>query len=68
MPAVFTTSLIRHRERSGARHFPQVRAHASHAYARDHWYGVSTTAEFKKAAQSVTGKDLNPFWKLHRIR
>ncbi|MGW1610014.1 M1 family metallopeptidase [Streptomyces sp. NPDC002285] len=37
-------------------------------YARDHWYGVSTTAEFKKAAQSVTGEDLNPFWKLHRIR
>ncbi|MFD0004445.1 M1 family metallopeptidase [Streptomyces sp. NPDC127178] len=37
-------------------------------YARDHWYGVSTTAEFKKAAQSVSGKDLNPFWKLHRIR
>ncbi|MEJ8672478.1 M1 family metallopeptidase [Streptomyces sp. MS1.AVA.1] len=37
-------------------------------YARDHWYGVSSTAEFKKAAQSVTGKDLNPFWKLHRIR
>ncbi|MFF5481935.1 M1 family metallopeptidase [Streptomyces sp. NPDC012935] len=37
-------------------------------YARDHWYGVSTTAEFKEAAQAVTGKDLNPFWKLHRIR
>jgi hypothetical protein len=37
-------------------------------YARDHWYGVSTTAEFKKAAQSMTGKDLNPFWMQHRIR
>ncbi|MCF1592702.1 M1 family metallopeptidase [Streptomyces muensis] len=37
-------------------------------YARDHWYGVSTTAAFKKAAQSVTNKDLGPFWKQHRIR
>jgi hypothetical protein len=37
-------------------------------YARDHWYGVSTTADFKKAAQSVTDKDLGPFWKRHRIR
>ncbi|MFJ8630734.1 M1 family metallopeptidase [Streptomyces sp. NPDC093568] len=38
------------------------------AYAHDHWYGVSTTADFKKAAQSVTEKDLGPFWKQHRIR
>ncbi|MER5939477.1 M1 family metallopeptidase [Streptomyces sp. NPDC001928] len=37
-------------------------------YAHDHWYGVSTTADFKKAAQSVTTKDLGPFWKRHRIR
>ncbi|WP_105968647.1 M1 family metallopeptidase [Streptomyces geranii] len=37
-------------------------------YAHDHWYGVSTTADFKKAAQSVTAKDLTPFWKRHRIR
>ncbi len=37
-------------------------------YAADHWYGVSTTAAFKQAAQSVTGKDLGPFWKRHRIR
>ncbi|MFI0813740.1 M1 family metallopeptidase [Streptomyces echinatus] len=37
-------------------------------YAHDHWYGVSTTADFKKAAQSVTDKDLDPFWKKHRIR
>ena len=37
-------------------------------YAHDHWYGVSTTADFKKAAQSVTDKDLGPFWKQHRIR
>ncbi|WP_329269856.1 M1 family metallopeptidase [Streptomyces sp. NBC_01451] len=37
-------------------------------YAHDHWYGVSTTADFKKAAQSVTDKDLGPFWRQHRIR
>ncbi|MFC5220233.1 M1 family metallopeptidase [Streptomyces coerulescens] len=37
-------------------------------YARDHWYGVSTTAAFKKAAQSMTDQDLKPFWKQHRIR
>ena len=37
-------------------------------YARDHWYGLSTTAAFKKAAQSVTDKDLGPFWEKYRIR
>ncbi|MFJ4645461.1 hypothetical protein ACIP6Q_18235 [Streptomyces bobili] len=37
-------------------------------YARDHWYGVSGTAAFKKAAQSVTDQDLGPFWETHRIR
>ncbi|MFI6275010.1 M1 family metallopeptidase [Streptomyces sp. NPDC050988] len=37
-------------------------------YARDHWYGLSTTADFKKAAQSVTDKDLGPFWERYRIR
>ncbi|TRO59795.1 M1 family metallopeptidase [Streptomyces sp. IB201691-2A2] len=37
-------------------------------YARDHWYGLSTTADFKKAAQSVTDKDLGPFWTKYRIR
>ncbi|KUN29985.1 metallopeptidase [Streptomyces antibioticus] len=37
-------------------------------YAHDHWYGVSTTADFKKAAQSVTDKDLTAFWRKHRIR
>lgn len=37
-------------------------------YAHDHWYGVSTTADFKKAAQSVTDRDLGPFWRQHRIR
>ncbi|MFJ1808245.1 MULTISPECIES: M1 family metallopeptidase [unclassified Streptomyces] len=37
-------------------------------YAKDHWYGVSTTADFKKAAQSMTDEDLGPFWETHRIR
>ncbi|QQM38824.1 M1 family metallopeptidase [Streptomyces liliifuscus] len=37
-------------------------------YARDHWYGLSTTADFKKAAQSVTNRDLGPFWTKYRIR
>ncbi|MFI2410620.1 M1 family metallopeptidase [Streptomyces sp. NPDC018947] len=37
-------------------------------YARDHWYGVSTTAGFKRAAQSLTDQDLGPFWETHRIR
>jgi aminopeptidase N len=43
-------------------------AHLLKQYARTHWYGVSTTADFKKAAQSVTDKDLAPFWKQYRIR
>jgi hypothetical protein len=37
-------------------------------YARDHWYGVSTTQDFKRAAQSMTREDLGPFWETHRIR
>ncbi|WP_037681658.1 M1 family metallopeptidase [Streptomyces griseus] len=37
-------------------------------YARDHWYGVSTTADFKRAAQNATSKDLTRFWQEHRIR
>lgn len=37
-------------------------------YARDHWYGLSTTVDFKKAAQSMTDKDLGPFWERYRIR
>ncbi|UJV46030.1 M1 family metallopeptidase [Streptomyces sp. AMCC400023] len=37
-------------------------------YVRDHWYGVSTTAAFKKAAQAATDEDLGPFWEAHRIR
>ncbi|MFC8714458.1 M1 family aminopeptidase [Streptomyces sp. NPDC057197] len=36
-------------------------------YAAAHWYGVSTTAEFKAAAQAATGTDLTSFWSRHRI-
>ncbi|ARP73674.1 peptidase [Streptomyces pluripotens] len=36
-------------------------------YAAAHWYGVSTTAEFKAAAQAATSTDLTSFWNLHRI-
>ncbi|MFB7596778.1 hypothetical protein [Streptomyces sp. NPDC056160] len=34
-------------------------------YAHDHWYGVSATADFKKAAQSVTDHGLDAFWAKH---
>ncbi|WP_330334331.1 M1 family metallopeptidase [Streptomyces sp. NBC_00536] len=37
-------------------------------YVRDHWLGVSTTEDFKRAAQAATTKDLGPFWTEHRIR
>ncbi|MFE9452119.1 M1 family aminopeptidase [Streptomyces sp. NPDC006739] len=36
-------------------------------YAGSHWYGVSTTAEFKAAAQAATSTDLTSFWTSHRI-
>ncbi|KOV17655.1 metallopeptidase [Streptomyces sp. XY431] len=36
-------------------------------YARAHWYGVSTTAAFKAAAQGLSPVDLAPFWREHRI-
>ncbi|MFI5863755.1 M1 family metallopeptidase [Streptomyces sp. NPDC051546] len=36
-------------------------------YVRDHWQGVSTTADFKRAAQAATPQDLTPFWTEHRI-
>ncbi|MFI9061999.1 M1 family aminopeptidase [Streptomyces sp. NPDC053429] len=36
-------------------------------YATSHWYGVSTTAEFKAAAQAATTTDLTSFWTQHRI-
>ncbi|GGL07908.1 hypothetical protein Sme01_67610 [Sphaerisporangium melleum] len=37
------------------------------AYAAAHWYGISTTAEFKAAAQAATSVDLSSFWTTHRI-
>jgi hypothetical protein len=37
------------------------------AYAQSHWYGISTTAEFKAAAQAATAVDLSSFWASHRI-
>ncbi|MEW9336554.1 M1 family metallopeptidase [Streptomyces tanashiensis] len=36
-------------------------------HVRDHWLGVATTADFKRAAQAATAKDLGPFWTEHRI-
>ncbi|MFF4352939.1 M1 family aminopeptidase [Streptomyces sp. NPDC001530] len=36
-------------------------------YATSHWYGVSTTSEFKAAAQAATSTDLTSFWTQHRI-
>jgi hypothetical protein len=39
----------------------------THDYAQSHWYGVSTTAEFKAAAQALTTTDLTSFWTRHRI-
>lgn len=36
-------------------------------YAQQHWYGVSTTAEFKAAAEAAAGRDLSTFWQQHRI-
>jgi hypothetical protein len=39
----------------------------THDYAASHWYGVSTTAEFKAAAQALTSTDLTSFWSQHRI-
>ncbi|MER0244072.1 M1 family metallopeptidase [Streptomyces sp. HSW2009] len=37
-------------------------------YVRDHWHGVSTTADFKRAAQAATDQDLTAFWKEYRVR
>ncbi|MER7761131.1 M1 family metallopeptidase [Streptomyces sp. NPDC097619] len=36
-------------------------------YARNHWYGVSTTGAFQRAAQAATRTDLTAFWREHRI-
>jgi hypothetical protein len=37
-------------------------------YAQDHWYGVSPTADFKKAAQALSDVGLGAFWGSHRMR
>ncbi|WP_307806598.1 M1 family metallopeptidase [Streptomyces sp. FH025] len=46
---------------------PETMATLLHDYARAHWYGVSTTADFKAAAQAAASVDLAPFWREHRI-
>ncbi|MFI6595066.1 M1 family metallopeptidase [Nonomuraea sp. NPDC050536] len=38
-----------------------------HDYAASHWYGISTPADFKAAAQAATTIDLTSFWTTHRI-
>jgi hypothetical protein len=38
------------------------------SYAQSHWYGVSTVADFKAAAQAAAGSvDLTSFWASHRV-
>jgi hypothetical protein len=38
------------------------------SYAQSHWYGISTTADFKAAAQAAAGStDLTSFWASHRV-
>jgi hypothetical protein len=38
------------------------------SYAQSHWYGVSTVADFKAAAQAAAGStDLTSFWATHRV-
>ncbi|MEV7207782.1 MULTISPECIES: M1 family metallopeptidase [unclassified Streptomyces] len=46
---------------------PGAMARLLKGYARDHWFGVSTTEDFKRAAQSMTDEDLGPFWESHHI-
>ncbi|MFJ9675439.1 M1 family metallopeptidase [Streptomyces sp. NPDC101221] len=46
---------------------PDAMARLLKRYARDHWFEVSTTEDFKRAAQSMTDEDLGPFWQSHRI-
>ncbi len=36
-------------------------------YAQSHWFGVSTVADFKAAAQAATTVDLTAFWANHRV-
>jgi hypothetical protein len=38
------------------------------SYAKSHWYGISTVADFKKAAQAAAGgTSLTSFWSQHRV-
>ena len=37
------------------------------SYAASHWFGVSTPADFKAAAQAATTIDLTSFWTTHRV-
>ncbi|GAB3896109.1 putative Ig domain-containing protein [Kibdelosporangium lantanae] len=37
------------------------------SYAQSHWYGVSTVADLKAAAQAATSTDLTSFWANHRV-
>jgi hypothetical protein len=38
------------------------------SYAQSHWFGVSTVADFKAAAQAAAGAtDLTSFWTQHRV-
>ena len=36
-------------------------------YAQSHWYGISTPADFKAAAQAVSSTDLTSFWRSHAV-
>ncbi|WP_407636906.1 putative Ig domain-containing protein [Hamadaea tsunoensis] len=36
-------------------------------YAQAHWFGISTVADFKAAAQAASSTDLTSFWTTHRI-
>src|SRR3954468_9124203 len=39
------------------------------SYAAAHWYGISTVADFKAAAQAAAGStDLTSFWATHRVQ
>jgi len=35
------------------------------SYAKAHWHGVVTPADFKTAAQAAGSVDLTPFWRAH---
>jgi hypothetical protein len=37
------------------------------SYAKAHWHGVSTPADFKAAAQAASSVDLTSFWRGHGI-